>query len=351
MAGERILVVDDDQGLLTLMKMRLEAAGYMAITAEGAEQALSREQDDPCDVAIVDLKLPGINGIALLEKLLHRHPHLPVLILTAHGSIASAVEATKKGAYDYLTKPFDPKDLLHRIEKAVEVRRLRGEVEQLRTLVRERYDAGNIIAASAKMQYVLRQVAQIAVTDSSVCLYGESGTGKELIGKSIHAMSRRARGPFVAINCGAIPEGLLENELFGHVKEPIRELITCTAASYDRLMVGRYFWMKSATFPTRYKSSSCGFSKNRNSIPWVQGSQRERIFGSSLRPTRICGKLCAAGDFERISTIGFMSSRLSSLLYESARKISLCWHIISYSISRTPSIKELKGFPLRPCSY
>ena len=218
MAGERILVVDDDQGLLTLMKMRLEAAGYMAITAEGAEQALSREQDDPCDVAIVDLKLPGINGIALLEKLLHRHPHLPVLILTAHGSIASAVEATKKGAYDYLTKPFDPKDLLHRIEKAVEVRRLRGEVEQLRTLVRERYDAGNIIAASAKMQYVLRQVAQIAVTDSTVCLYGESGTGKELIGKSVHAMSRRARGPFVAINCGAIPEGLLENELFGHVK-------------------------------------------------------------------------------------------------------------------------------------
>jgi len=218
MAGERILVVDDDQGLLTLMRMRLEAAGYKVIMAEGAEQALSREQDDPCDVAIVDLKLHGINGIALLEKLLRRHPHLPVIILTAHGSIASAVEATKKGAYDYLTKPFDPKDLLHRIEKAIEVRQLRGEVEQLRTLVRERYDPGNIIASSDKMQHILRQVAQIAVTDSTVCLYGESGTGKELIGKSVHAMSRRARGPFVAINCGAIPEGLLENELFGHVK-------------------------------------------------------------------------------------------------------------------------------------
>jgi two-component system, NtrC family, response regulator GlrR len=218
MAGERILVVDDDHGLLTLMKMRLEAAGYKAITAEGAEQALSREQDEPCDVAIVDLKLPGINGIALLEQLLHQHPHLPVLILTAHGSIASAVEATKKGAYDYLTKPFDPKDLLHRLEKALEVRRLRGEVENLRTLVQERYGSGRIIAASAKMHYVLQQVAQVAVTDSTLCLYGESGTGKELIGKSVHAMSRRARGPFVAINCGAIPEGLLENELFGHVK-------------------------------------------------------------------------------------------------------------------------------------
>jgi two-component system response regulator GlrR len=218
MAEERILVVDDDQGLLTLMKVRLEAAGYRVIVAEGAEQALAREQDDPFDMAIVDLKLNGTNGITLLEKLLHLHPHLPVIILTAHGSIASAVEATKKGAYDYLTKPFDPKDLLHRIEKALEVRRLRGEVEQLRTLVRERYHPDNIVATSGKMQHVLRQVAQIAVTDSTVCLYGESGTGKELIGKSIHAMSRRARGSFVAINCGAIPEGLLENELFGHVK-------------------------------------------------------------------------------------------------------------------------------------
>jgi two-component system, NtrC family, response regulator GlrR len=218
MAGERILVVDDDQGLLTLLKVRLEAAGYKAIVAEGAEQALSRELDDPYDMAIIDLKLNGINGITLLEKLLRLHPHLPVIILTAHGTIASAVEATKKGAYDYLTKPFDPKDLLHRIEKALEVRRLRGEVEQLRTLVRERYHPDNIVASSDKMQHVLRQVAQIAVTDSTVCLYGESGTGKELIAKSMHATSRRARGPFVAINCGAIPEGLLENELFGHVK-------------------------------------------------------------------------------------------------------------------------------------
>jgi two-component system, NtrC family, response regulator GlrR len=218
MPAEKILVVDDDHGLLTLMRVRLEAAGYKAIVADGAEQALSREQDDPYDVAIIDLKLNGMNGITLLEKLQLLHPHLPVIILTAHGSIASAVEATKKGAYDYLTKPFDPKDLLHRIEKAIELRRLRGEVEQLRTLVRERYHPDNIVATSEKMQQVLRQVAQIAGVDSTVCLYGESGTGKELIAKSIHAMSRRARGPFVAINCGAIPEGLLENELFGHVR-------------------------------------------------------------------------------------------------------------------------------------
>jgi two-component system response regulator GlrR len=218
MSGERILVVDDDQGLLTLMKVRLESAGYRATLSGGGEQAFAQAQEEVFDMAIVDLKLNGMSGICLLEKLLRLHPHLPVIILTAHGSIASAVEATKKGAYDYLTKPFDPKDLLHRIEKALEVRRLRGEVEQLRTLVRERFHPNNIVASSEKMQRILRQVEQIAVTDSIVCLYGESGTGKELIAKSIHATGRRARGPFVAINCGAIPEGLLENELFGHAR-------------------------------------------------------------------------------------------------------------------------------------
>ena len=134
-------------------------------------------------------------------------------------------------------------------------------------------------------------------------------------------------------------------------KEPIRGLISCTVASYDRRMAGRYSWMKSPNCPTRCKSSSCAFSRSKNSIPLVQGSRRERIFASSPRPTRICGKLCAAGDFARISTTGFMSSRLSFLPYASARKISPCWRIISCSISRMLSTKALKGFPPRPCSY
>ena len=218
MAREKILVVDDDQGLLTLMKVRLRAAGYQVTLSKGGEEALAQAQEILHDLAIVDLKMADMDGIALLQQLLHLHPTLPVIILTAHGTISSAVDATKKGAYDYLTKPFDPKDLLHRIDKAFEVRRLKGEVEQLRTLVQERYHVDNIIAASDKMQDVLHQVTQIAATDATVALYGESGTGKELIAKAIHAASRRSHGPFVAINCGAIPEGLLENELFGHVK-------------------------------------------------------------------------------------------------------------------------------------
>src|SRR5262245_31586780 len=218
MAGVKILVVDDDPGLLMLMRVRLEAAGYQGMQAEGGHGPLTCAQGEACDLALVDLKMVDMDGITLLQELLRLHPGLPVIILTAHGTIASAVEATKKGAYDYLTKPFDPQDLLHRIEKVLEVRQLKGEVESLRTLVHDRYHFDNIVASSDKMQQVLRQVVQIAATNAVVTLYGESGTGKELIAKTIHAASRRSQGSFIAINCGAIPEGLLENELFGHVK-------------------------------------------------------------------------------------------------------------------------------------
>src|SRR5215510_2589719 len=200
MAGEHVLVVDDDPGLLTLMQTRLEGAGYCATLVEKGEEALAWAQEHPYDLALVDLKMADVDGMTLLRELLRLHPQLPVIILTAHGTISSAVEATKLGAYDYITKPFDAKDLLHRIDKALEVRRLKGEVAQLRTFVQERYHFDNIIASSTVMQQILRQVAQIAATDSAVALYGESGTGKELIAKAIHAASRRTRGPFVALN-------------------------------------------------------------------------------------------------------------------------------------------------------
>src|SRR5207247_2910847 len=182
-----------------------------------------------------------MDGITLLQELLRLHPGLPVIILTAHGTIASAVEATKKRAYDYLTKPFDPLDLLHRREKALEVRRLQGEVQSLRIMIQERYHYENILASSDKMHHILRQVAQIAATDAVVALYGESGTGKELIAKTIHASSPRSRGSFVAINCGAIPAGLLENELFGHVNRAYTGADRAKAGLFVQTDGGRLF--------------------------------------------------------------------------------------------------------------
>ncbi|NOT53589.1 MAG: sigma-54-dependent Fis family transcriptional regulator [Deltaproteobacteria bacterium] len=218
MATAKILVVDDDPGILHLLKLRLEAAHFRVTLTETSSEAIEHATAEIFDLAIVDLRIGDEDGIALLEHLLRIQPTLPVMIATAHATIETAVEATKKGAYDYLTKPFAAADIVHRIERALDVSRLKTQVARLRTLVQERYQFDNIITVSEGMQRVLRQVAQIAVTDSTVCIYGESGTGKELIAKAIHVASPRAQGPFVAINCGAIPEGLLENEFFGHMK-------------------------------------------------------------------------------------------------------------------------------------
>ena len=214
----KILVVDDDPGIRHLLQLHLTAANFRVTSAETSSEAVEQATAEIFDLAIVDLRIGDEDGIELLGQLLRMQPSLPVIIATAHATIESAVEATKKGAYDYLTKPFEAMDLLHRIEQALEVHRLKSEVEQLRNMVQDRYQFDNIITVTDVMRQVLRQVAQIAVTDSTVCVYGESGTGKELIAKAIHVASRRALGPFVAINCGAIPEGLLENELFGHMK-------------------------------------------------------------------------------------------------------------------------------------
>ncbi len=214
----KILVVDDDPGILNLLKLHLETANFHVTLTETSSEAIAQATAEIFDLAFVDLRIGDEDGIGLLEQLLRIQPTLPVIIATAHATIETAVDATKKGAYDYLTKPFETTDLLHRIEQALEVYHLKTEVERLRTMVEERYQFDNIITVTEVMQKVLRQVAQIAVTESTVCIYGESGTGKELIAKAIHIASRRAQGPFVAINCGAIPEGLLENELFGHMK-------------------------------------------------------------------------------------------------------------------------------------
>jgi two-component system response regulator GlrR len=218
MTTAQILIVDDELNIPIFLKDLLERAGYQVILASGGEEALARAAAVALDLAIVDLRMPGMDGLTLLEHLLRRHPELPVLMLTAHGTVPHAVAAMQKGAYDFLTKPFESTDLLTRIAKALEVQRLKREVVRLQTLVHDRAHFAHIVTCNAKMQQVLGQIEHIASTDTTVCLYGESGTGKELIAKALHMASRRASAPFVAINCGAIPEGLLENELFGHVR-------------------------------------------------------------------------------------------------------------------------------------
>ncbi len=218
MPSPKILVVDDDKNLLELLKMRLESENYEAVAVWREEDAVKEMKNQVFDLSIIDLQLLNIDGISLMEKLHLMNPEMPVIILTAYGSIESAVEAMKRGAYNYLTKPFDPRELLFQIESAIEKRKLTYEIKRLKGLLEERYDFRNIVSKNKKIQNILGQVSHVAKTDSTIFIYGESGTGKELIAKAIHLASRRKDKPFVGINCAAIPETLLENELFGHEK-------------------------------------------------------------------------------------------------------------------------------------
>ncbi|OGP74408.1 MAG: two-component system response regulator GlrR [Deltaproteobacteria bacterium RBG_16_49_23] len=237
----KILVVDDDRNLLELLKIRLESAGYDVFTALEEEEAMEAVKNQPFDLSIVDLQLLHQDGISLMKELHLILPEMPVIILTAYGSIESAVEAMKKGAYSYLTKPFEPQDLLLQIEKALENRRLNIEIKRLKELLEERYDFTNIVARSEKMRRVLVMVSQIAKTESTVYIHGESGTGKELIAKAIHLASERKIKPFVAINCAALPEALMESELFGHEKGSFTGAVRSTKGLFTQAHEGTVF--------------------------------------------------------------------------------------------------------------
>jgi len=237
----KILVVDDDKNLLELARARLDGAGYHVVTALSNEQAVAAAKDSAFDLSIVDLRLADEDGIALMEKLHAVNPEMPVVILTGHASVEGAVEAMKRGAYTYLTKPFDPRELILQIGRALESRQLASENQRLRGLLKEKYDFANIVAKSDKMQSLLEAVTRIAKSDSTVYINGESGTGKELIAKALHLASDRKDKPFIAINCAAIPETLLESELFGHEKGAFTGAVRSTRGLFTQAHEGTLF--------------------------------------------------------------------------------------------------------------
>ncbi len=213
-----ILVVDDDENVRRVLELQLLDAGFAVTTASDGASALAILEDWPPDLLITDLKMPGMSGLELLTALRHSHPEITVIIVTAFGSVSSAVEAMRAGAYDYITKPVDYEQLLLVVNRAIERGRLVAEVRALRHNLDEKYGFGSIVGQAPELLHVLEMASRVARRDSTVLIRGETGTGKELLARAIHQNSSRKNQPFVTINCGAIPKDLLESELFGHVR-------------------------------------------------------------------------------------------------------------------------------------
>lgn len=219
MQGPRILIVDDEASLRTALFRALDRKGFQVITSATYKEAETISQSDKAlDLALVDLRLPDGDGIELMGKLRAVHPGIQVIILTGHASIESAVEATRKGAFHFVTKPCNLDEIMTLVDRALSHSQLTKENQHLRTALSSKYQFENIIGQSEPIMNVLSMIERVAQSDSTVLVMGESGTGKELVAKALHYNSNRSQEPFIPINCGAIPAELLESELFGHVK-------------------------------------------------------------------------------------------------------------------------------------
>ncbi len=218
MDEKRILLVEDDSAQAAMLGLELKRRGFRVEAERSAPAAVARVEKEIFDAVVTDLRLGSGDGLQVVAAVKSSQPETGVIVITGHGSIDTAVAAMKAGAFDYLTKPVEPEELTLALRKTIEHRDLVGEVRRLRAEVRERQGFAKIVSTSAQMKRVLDLISKVAATDATVLITGESGTGKELVARAIHENSPRRDGSFVAINCGALPEGLLESELFGHVK-------------------------------------------------------------------------------------------------------------------------------------
>jgi DNA-binding NtrC family response regulator len=236
-----ILIIEDEAKMRRLLELNLGDDGFKTLSAGDAETGLKLLDSEPVHLVLTDLKLPGMNGLEFLQTAKHQNPALPIVVMTAFGSVETAVEAMKAGASDYVLKPFSLAEMRMVVHKELDNSRLREENRSLREALGQKYSHPNIVAVSRKMQEVLATVERVAPTNSTVLLGGESGVGKDLIARAIHEKSRRASGPFIKINSTAIPENLLESELFGYEKGAFTGAATSKPGKFELADKGTLF--------------------------------------------------------------------------------------------------------------
>jgi two-component system response regulator HydG len=250
----KILIVDDQRNMRTTLAMMLRGAGYEVDEAADGEQGAERGATGAYDVVLTDLRMGAKDGIDVLRATKDAHPLTEVMVMTAYGTIESAVEAMRLGAFDYLQKPFTEQELLVKVSKALDNRRLAGEVTFLASEFKDRYKFENIIGRSRAVREVLGRIVRIAPTDAIVLITGESGTGKELVAKAVHANSKRGERPFVPVNCAAITETLLESELFGHAKGSFTGAVSARKGLFEEADGGTFFFDEIAETPITFQA-------------------------------------------------------------------------------------------------
>jgi DNA-binding NtrC family response regulator len=274
----RLLVVDDEAPQREMLSRILERAGFVVESAADGRLALDQLARGTFDLMLTDQRMPEMDGLTLLAEVRRSHERLPVVLMTAYGTVSTAVEAMKRGAADYLTKPFERDELLLVVDKALRHSRLEDEVATLHGVLKERTQLGSIIGSSTPMQDVFSLIERVSYADVPVLITGESGTGKELVARAIHQASNRASGPFVALNCSAVPEALLESEFFGHERGAFTGAVRAHAGRFEQAEGGTLFLDEIGTMRVDLQAKL---------LRAIQESEVQRLGGSETRKVNV----------------------------------------------------------------
>ena len=296
--GSQVLVVDDDASMQRMLRQRLEREGYAVQTAPNGEEGLNLIRKEVFNLIITDLRMPKLRGDELVRAVSQFNPNIPIIVMTAYGEVNEAVELMQDGIYHYVTKPFDVEDLVLKVKRALDKQITTSEARQVRNKIMSRRKSDYIVGSCPKIEELLTQISIVAQNDVPVIIYGESGTGKELVARAIHYTGKRADRPFVVENCGAIPENLIENELFGHMKGAYTDARTDQKGLFEEAHGGTLFLDEIGELPT---TTQVKF------LRVLQDGEFKRI--GSTRPIRVDVRVIAATNKDLIQAIADKSFR------------------------------------------